>query len=238
MRSEFKREERYIVFKLSKLHTDELVRQKQLNALNNAFIGDARVDCVVIESDWPEYEPAWAMIEARMIGSAPQPPALGGEPEVLGYSVKGNKYAIRLTKGELLELYEGYTGDALVELIDRAHVAPLLAEIEQLNASEAKNIESADRHHNNWVEACKERDTLKADLTSANADKEAYAQNAIDLRKQVDTLKTRNIEARKFLRQAAGMVNGATGSWHQTVADFLCVSDKLNQAAPAAKDGV
>jgi hypothetical protein len=62
---------------------------------------------------------------------APAPPA-GGDVEVLGYSVKGNRYAIRLTKGELLELYEGYTGDALVELVDRAHVTRLQAEVERL----------------------------------------------------------------------------------------------------------
>jgi hypothetical protein len=28
---------------------------------------------LVIESDWPEYEPAWAMIEARMTGQLPAP---------------------------------------------------------------------------------------------------------------------------------------------------------------------
>lgn len=82
-----------------------------------------------------------------------KPPALGGEVKVLGYSVKGNRYAIRLTKGELLELHEGYSGDALIELVDRAHVAQ-----------------------------------LQADLASANADKEAYGQNAIDLRARVDGL--------------------------------------------------
>lgn len=59
-------------------------------------------------------------------------PAPVGDVEVLGYSVKGNRYAIRLTKTELLELYEGYAGDALVELVDRAHVTRLEAKVSAL----------------------------------------------------------------------------------------------------------
>lgn len=82
--------------------------------------------------------------------AVPQPPALGGEPEVLGYSVKGNRYAIRLTKGELLELYEGYSGDALIELVDRAHVARLQAEVERLTNSLA-NHDTAAKCMTAWV---------------------------------------------------------------------------------------
>lgn len=58
----------------------------------------------------------------------------GGDVKVLGYSVKGNRYAIRLTKGELLELSENYTGTVLIELVDRAHVTRLQAEVERLGS--------------------------------------------------------------------------------------------------------
>ena len=68
--NEFKREERYVVFKLSKLDKNEFVRGKQLDCLGNSFIADARVDCLVVESDWPEYEPAWSMLERRITGFA------------------------------------------------------------------------------------------------------------------------------------------------------------------------
>jgi hypothetical protein len=29
--------------------------------------------CVVVESDWPEYEPTWKVIEARVMGAQPTP---------------------------------------------------------------------------------------------------------------------------------------------------------------------
>ncbi|MEE3929695.1 hypothetical protein V2I84_05390 [Pseudomonas viridiflava] len=138
MSNEFRREDRYIVIKNTDADKASPETRRAFSVacrkLHDSMLtrGAPARSFLVIESDWPEYEPTWAEIEARMTGEAPQPPALGGDPEILGYSVKGNRYAIRLTKGELLELYEGYKGDALIELIDRAHLAPLQAEIERL----------------------------------------------------------------------------------------------------------
>lgn len=73
----FEREERYIVFKKSHL------TQKQIDTLDKLrtppTIPPAKwhddhtmptIECVVIEADWPEYGPVWAMIEARMTGQA------------------------------------------------------------------------------------------------------------------------------------------------------------------------
>jgi hypothetical protein len=62
--SEFKREERYIVVKLKHL------AGLQVAPLRN-FLRENRVptlDCVVVESDWPEYMAVWQMIERRMTG--------------------------------------------------------------------------------------------------------------------------------------------------------------------------
>ena len=62
--SEFKREERYIVVKLKHL------AGLQVAPLRN-FLRENRVptlDCVVVESDWPEYEKVWQSIERRMTG--------------------------------------------------------------------------------------------------------------------------------------------------------------------------
>lgn len=68
-----KREHRYIVFKLTDarqaLTPDEM---RQLDALADkvAHYRNATLrlplECVVVESDWPEYEPTWAAIEARV----------------------------------------------------------------------------------------------------------------------------------------------------------------------------
>lgn len=58
---EFRREARYYTIKRKHLTADQ---EHQLRA----FLADASietVDCVVVESDWPEYEPVWSMLEAR-----------------------------------------------------------------------------------------------------------------------------------------------------------------------------
>jgi len=67
--SEFKREDRYIVIKRSDL---EKVPAGYWSSLIEP-IGALRAhlphrECLVIESDWPEYEVAWKMIEHRMAG--------------------------------------------------------------------------------------------------------------------------------------------------------------------------
>jgi hypothetical protein len=64
--SEFKRENKYIVIKLSKLNDNPILRNKQLNELN--FFSDAFVESVVVESNKPEYQDVWAMVQARIEG--------------------------------------------------------------------------------------------------------------------------------------------------------------------------
>lgn len=82
----FEREERYVVVKLT-----DYVAAGIPGYLNNTFhqvlgrvaeyrsrVGKAPLVCAVVESDWPEYEPTWAAIEARVTGEpvvvASQPP--------------------------------------------------------------------------------------------------------------------------------------------------------------------
>lgn len=59
--TEFKREERYIVFKLKDLLTpdEEILRCIQKNS--NAAVG-----CVVVEDDWLIYELVWDLIRATV----------------------------------------------------------------------------------------------------------------------------------------------------------------------------
>ncbi len=78
---EFQREDRYIVIKRSDLKKVPVSYRSHLIDPMFALLAHLpNRECLVIESDWPEYEPAWKAIEARMSGAAPQPPALGGEP--------------------------------------------------------------------------------------------------------------------------------------------------------------
>lgn len=81
----FQREHRYIVIKRKELTEDQ---ESRLNIwLNNEYV--RRIGCVVIEDDWPEYEPVWEMLERRVTGQSPQSivtqallpcPFCGGEP--------------------------------------------------------------------------------------------------------------------------------------------------------------
>lgn len=58
---DFKREERYTVIKHNQL------TETQMQYLKDCIYGEGipTVECVVIESDWPEYEHFWKMIEER-----------------------------------------------------------------------------------------------------------------------------------------------------------------------------
>ena len=79
MSSEFTREERYIVFKLSDLGNslkgDEIRKLAEEYAEQRRLKGKEPLKCVVVESDWPEYEPTWKAIEARVTGAQPAPSA-------------------------------------------------------------------------------------------------------------------------------------------------------------------
>ena len=62
--SEFEREDRYAVIKYKKLSD----QQWTLVPTMLETFDSARVDCVVVEKDWPEYNFVWLMIEHRMAG--------------------------------------------------------------------------------------------------------------------------------------------------------------------------
>lgn len=82
MSNDFQREDRYLVLK----HTDakaalDTNEQAQLAALVSKIDGWRRrnnkdiLQAVVVEHDWPEYEPTWKAIERRVPGqNEPRPP--------------------------------------------------------------------------------------------------------------------------------------------------------------------
>ncbi|QIB08968.1 hypothetical protein GZ982_30195 (plasmid) [Pseudomonas fluorescens] len=189
--SNFERENRYIVIKRSDLKKVPVAYRGHLvDPMLSLLSHLPHRECLVVESDWPEYEPAWQMIERRMNGADPVPPA-GGDVEVLGYSVKGNRYAIRLTKDELLELSENYTGPVLVELVDRAHVTRLQAEVRQLR-----------QHKNDYMEAAEETGT------ALRAEVKLWKGRTTHLCHKQDAMKSELAKAQELLRNA----------WHVTPA--------------------
>ena len=80
MSNEFRREDRYIVFKLSDVERYLTDADRTYLAMMKNEI-DAGRDCankhpfkgLIVESDWPEYEPTWKAIEGRVIGAQPAP---------------------------------------------------------------------------------------------------------------------------------------------------------------------
>lgn len=129
MNNEFQREDRYIVIKRSdmdKAPTD-LVRSfsVQCRKLHDSMLtaGAPARSYLVIESDWPEHDPAWQMIEQRVIG------VFGGLPEVVAVINEEGEHF----KETVVEHRPGI--DRLpvgTELIDRAHFTRLQAEISAL----------------------------------------------------------------------------------------------------------
>ena len=75
-----KRENRYFVLKVSDIDAAfkaGFISPETLDELENAALavkqvrqqrGKDELSCVVVESDWPEHEVVWGMIEARVEG--------------------------------------------------------------------------------------------------------------------------------------------------------------------------
>ncbi|MDG3721568.1 hypothetical protein L5B98_05780 [Pseudomonas aeruginosa] len=75
--SEFKRENRYIVIKRKDLALVPVAYRRSLvEPLGSLMSHIPHREYVVVESDWPEYETVWRMIEAR-VTSAPFPAQAG-----------------------------------------------------------------------------------------------------------------------------------------------------------------
>ena len=67
--SQFQREDRYIVIKRSDLKKVPVSYRSHLVDPMFSLLGHLpRRECVVVESDWPEYHLVWAMLEHRMAG--------------------------------------------------------------------------------------------------------------------------------------------------------------------------
>ena len=75
--SEFKKEQRYVVFKIKDIHAylntaqiDALQTAVETIAAGRAISGKPPFNAVVVEQDWPEFEMVWDAIDARMTANA------------------------------------------------------------------------------------------------------------------------------------------------------------------------
>lgn len=89
---EFLRENRYLVLKhkdieqyLTPLGRSELYSLADDVGVSRIMEGKPELKCVVIESDWPEYEEVWGMIQRRVQGVVSKPAADEPQLEQWGY---------------------------------------------------------------------------------------------------------------------------------------------------------
>jgi len=74
--SEFKREPRYIVFKIKDLERYQ-INTERLHDIGNIIAcgrkedGKPPFNAVVVEQDWPEFDVVWDLIEERMKKESP-----------------------------------------------------------------------------------------------------------------------------------------------------------------------
>lgn len=100
--SEFKREVRYTVIKHNQL------TESQMQHLKGCVFGEGipTVRAVVVESDWPEFEPVWKMIEDRVTGA----PVEGGKAEYDALAAAMTNQTIDGVPREITEAMSYYFG--------------------------------------------------------------------------------------------------------------------------------
>ncbi|MCO7566396.1 hypothetical protein NJI34_28430 [Pseudomonas sp. S 311-6] len=176
----FQREDRYIVIKRSDLDKlSPIDRDLALSSLEHVDSIMATWDCparkcLVIESDWPEYEPTWAAIEARVTGKPAEQHQ--GKPIMLTAVAElvddgdGGLEARWLLEGGTAELFAGMTllvADNAPDLCSEdgsaevyTHADP--GEVERLR----DDLDECDGER--W-KLRNERDTLRAQLAERDA---------------------------------------------------------------------
>ena len=114
MGTKFEREERYLVFKLADVEKDffpseisQLLRLYETQQNRRKQRGKPPLECVVVEKDWPEYEPTWKAIEARVTGaqSVPEESAIQTAARVMNIELIRERDELR-AKIEAMERQE------------------------------------------------------------------------------------------------------------------------------------
>lgn len=149
----------------------------------------------------------------RMLAAAPQPPALGDVDTRAWMDTSGAVTTMPSYGKKLMQIES-----KAIELVDRAHVARLQAEVEIATGNHEEAVRIG-------ISYQKERDQLQAELVSANADKHAYAQNAIDLQAEVERLSEVE-DAYKSLENMVDLISKAVGDdtghmWMKVQSAFL-----------------
>lgn len=156
------REDRYIVIKRKDLDLVPASYRKDLvDPLPWLQVHLPERKCLVIESDWPEYEPAWRMIEARVNG-AEQTPAVG---DSIQWAELGLPLAV---------LKEAFTSRDSAERVANMNVAGAITkafeEYQRIRAHVASLLTGVTSERD---ELATDRDSLAFDVLQATAELQA-----------------------------------------------------------------
>lgn len=124
---EFRREDRYLVLKRKDLAALSPASQNALNDwLDDHFQALPTREYVVVESDWPEYEIVFKMIEARVTGK--QPTANLTKEQVDEWAAKsGQSYGAVIERQELNTRFAELARADLVKQVEQKSIELMIA---------------------------------------------------------------------------------------------------------------
>lgn len=177
--SEFKREDRYIVIKRSDLKKVPIAYRSHLvDPMLSLLSHLPHRECLVIESDWPEYNFAWLMIEHRM-GGHPVPDFNAVKCAADVAVVESQLAALR----EELAKLKGVTNfsDAVACVFDYLKIAAANTDSrewdDQLEELAQDVIEFAPEYKKQWKDICSlDKRLADAERRNESVDIEAAAQ--------------------------------------------------------------
>jgi hypothetical protein len=211
MSQDFHREDRYIVIKHKDLGNVPVAYRQHL--VRPLFALQAHLpvrECVVVESDWPEYETVWRMIEARVTGM----PQAAASPEVLAVVAQTDGI---FPETEVVHRDAIDTVPAGTELIDFAHFTRLQAEVsalqQRLNVADQRNDElTTDRSPKDY--AIEHAEYLAAAADSLQDAYKAYSLAQMNIDEGGDDGESELVElvdgARQDLHEALNELRGMT----------------------------
>jgi hypothetical protein len=169
------------------------------------------------------------------------PPA-GGEVEVLGYQVTRLEPTgvARLDRPMLSKVSDWGPAFTVIELVDRAHVTRLQAAIAKRDEKAEQLIASADRHHLQWVNACAEREALKAEvseLTNNMNNWMACAAKRLQMWTDSQSELTKARELSEERRELLDLVRDEDGINYTNKLKARIASALAHESSPAAKGG-
>ncbi len=255
MSKEFKREPRYVVFKITDLrrycsdfNIGSVDRVGQIISEGRAIDGKPPFNAVVIEQDWPEFELVWAMLEARMTGKPNRIEELEAmlsitDDECLKEALA--KICVLEAKLADIESARKQTFDIAISHQERADKAEAeLAEWQSgfrrhpTNENEVKELkeELADLKTKRrfWAEQCELREKrtkeVEAELAAMTQDRDEWKQSTIEANKR---FKYAEKELTALKAQEPVAVHHGYG--HYTALKPLAV-DQLLYAAPVPSE--